>query len=158
MHHPSAGRWFLNVAPYSCDIMVLTAMQITDKREIASEMKDTLDTLSPFIEKHTAVVCPECAEVCCADRHGRYDSDDLAFLRLLGIATTPYWQERDPAGSCRHMTESGCSLQRWLRPYRCTFYFCDSLLKSLEQDNSKLYRAFIEYLRHLLYLRQRLAD
>ena len=37
-----------------------------------------------------------------------------------------------------------------------TGFFCDGLLKSIEDDNAKLYRAFIGYFQHLVSLRQRL--
>ena len=131
-------------------------MQKCEKKEIAYEIKETFDLVSPFIEKHTLLVCPDCEKVCCADKHGRYDGDDLCFLNSLGIEVSQDGPERNEECSCRFITEKGCSLERWMRPFRCTFFFCDGLLKSIEDDNAKLYRAFLGYFQHLVSLRQRL--
>lgn len=128
------------------------------QREIAREIRETLDTLSPFIEKHTSIVCHDCHEVCCADRHGLYDRDDLIFLNALGIEVSQGGPAYDDNESCRNITEHGCKLERWMRPYRCTFFFCDALLKNLQNDNAKLYRAFNSYFNHLISLRQRLTE
>jgi len=126
--------------------------------ELAMEIKEAFHTVSPFIEKHTAIVCPDCNHLCCKDKHGRYDQDDLKFLRAINESIPPDQDERDASGPCRNMGENGCTLERYLRPFRCTHFFCDPLLKSLEQDSAKLYRAFIGYLQHLIEVRQKLLD
>jgi hypothetical protein len=127
-----------------------------DTAETALELKDAFHLVSPFIEKHTTLVCPECEQICCADKHGRYDKHDLLFLNALGIAVPDLETERKETDACRYISRRGCTLERWLRPFRCTFFFCDALLKSLEQDNAKLYRAFTDYFSHLTMLRQKL--
>lgn len=132
--------------------------QKNDLREIAYEMREMFDLLSPFLEKHTSSICPACENVCCADKHGRYDGDDLLFLDALGIEVPSEETGRKyDDQSCRYMTERGCFLPRWMRPYRCTFFFCDRLLKSIQEGDTKLYRAFIGYFQYLIHLRQRLA-
>jgi len=132
-------------------------LQHADITELAQQLKETFDTLSPFIEKHTAVVCPACKKVCCADKHGRYDSDDIAYLKALDIEIPLQPADREETAACRYITETGCSLQRWMRPYRCTLFFCDALLKSLEHDNPGLYRAFNDYFQFMISLRQQLT-
>jgi hypothetical protein len=129
----------------------------SDRAELARELKEAFDTVSPFIEKHTAVVCPDCKEVCCADKHGRHDDDDRLFLEALGTDIPECPDEKKGDSACRFMGETGCSLERWMRPYRCTLFFCDALSKSLECDNAKLYRAFLDYFDHLVFLRRELA-
>ena len=128
----------------------------TDRSDLAEEIKAAFNTVSPFIEKHTSIVCPTCEKVCCIDKHSKYDKDDNVFIEAL-CAEMPLkdsdCRESDP---CRYLAERGCSLERWMRPYRCTFFFCDPLLKSLENDNAKLYRAFVEYFKHLVALREKL--
>jgi len=129
---------------------------VSDRSELARDLKEAFNTVSPFIEKHTAIVCPECEKVCCADKHGRYDSNDLLFLESLEADIPQYTDERKEDDACRFINETGCSLERWMRPYRCTFFFCDALLKSLENDNAKLYRAFLDYFQYLVSLRREL--
>jgi hypothetical protein len=122
--------------------------------ELADELRQAFRAVSPFIEKHTAIVCPECKKVCCIDKHGRYDNNDLVFLRALGAGKRHGLPDRDESEPCRFLNATGCSRERWERPFRCTQFFCDALLKSLENDNAKLYRAFVEYLQHLISVRQ----
>ncbi len=134
----------------------MTETDAADRVDLALQIKESFKTVSPFIEKHTSIVCPDCKKVCCADKHGRYDSDDMLFLKELGVDCEQQTEGFDEEGSCRFMFEAGCSLDRWIRPFRCTFFFCDDLLKSIENDNAKLYRAFIDYFQHLVSLRQEL--
>lgn len=133
-------------------------LQHDDQKEMAHELKDAFSAVSPFIEKHTSIVCPECEKVCCIDKHGRYDKNDLVFLRALGIEIPHDPSDLEETELCRFLKEKGCSRQRWERPFRCTHFFCDPLLKSLENDNAKLYRAFIGYLQYLVDVRRRLLD
>lgn len=131
---------------------------VSDLKERALELKEAFRAVSPFIEKHTSIVCPECEQVCCVDKHGIYDKNDIVFIEALG-GTGPYdiadRQETDP---CRFLNDAGCSRERWMRPFRCTHFFCDPLLKSLEKDNAKLYRAFLEYLQCLVSTRNNLLE
>ena len=127
-----------------------------DIEETALELKEAFHLVSPFIEKHSNLVCPECEQVCCADKHGRYDKNDLYFFNALGITVPDHVSDRKESDTCRYIVTHGCSLERWMRPFRCTFFFCDALLKNLEQDNAKLYRAFTDYFQHLTMLRQKL--
>jgi len=127
-----------------------------EERGLAHELRQTFDLISPFIERHTSIVCPRCKDVCCIDKHGRYDRDDILFLKALGIerlVEDNALRETDP---CRYLTEEGCSLPRWRRPFRCTYFFCDPLLKSLQGDDPKFYRTFVDYLQHLISVRGRL--
>ncbi|HDH00812.1 MAG TPA: hypothetical protein ENG80_03255 [Nitrospirae bacterium] len=129
-----------------------------DKTELANELKLAFSAVSPFIEKHTSIVCPACEKVCCIDKHGRYDNNDLVFLGPLGADISHNPSGREETDPCRFLDEKGCSRERWQRPFRCTFFFCDALLESLEDDNAKLYRAFTAFLQHLVYVRQKLLD
>ena len=126
--------------------------------DLANEIKEAFNTVSPFIEKHTAIVCPDCNNLCCKDKHGRHDEDDIKFLKAINEPIPPEQTDRNESGPCRYISEKGFSIERYLRPFRCTHFFCDPLLKSLENDNAKLYRAFITYLKHLICSRQKLLD
>lgn len=132
--------------------------QSDSRKELANELREAFNAVSPFIEKHTSIVCPECEKICCKDKHGRHDRDDLKFITALGAEIHLDTAERDESGPCRFMNEKGCALKRWERPFRCTHFFCDPLLKSLENDNAKLYRSFVEYLQYLISVRQRFLE
>lgn len=35
------------------------------------------------------------------------------------------------------MGQQGCTQPRWLRPFRCTWYFCDPLIKALDEGSQR---------------------
>ena len=125
---------------------------------IADELKDAFIAVSPFIQKHTSVVCPHCEKVCCINKHGDPDENDLVFLSKLGIDLQGYVSDRKDTDPCRFLAEKGCSLERWMRPFRCTWFFCEPLLKSISEDNARAYREFVGSLRRLVLIRQKLIE
>lgn len=128
-----------------------------DRCSLAIELKEIFEIISPYIERHTSLVCPTCEDVCCIDKHGHYDNDDLIFLKALAVEAYQEDDVRKETEPCRFLTSKGCSLERWRRPFRCTSFFCDPLIKSLQADDPKLYRAFVDYFNHLISIRQKLA-
>ncbi len=128
----------------------------SDRRGLAEELKRLFQEISPFIETHTTLVCPECPKVCCINRHSFYSMNDIIFLSALGEGIYPYTPDRKETDPCRHMSKRGCSLKRWKRPYRCTFYFCEPLLESFSQEKPRLYREFIYSYQQLTLVRGKL--
>ncbi|MCK5140316.1 MAG: hypothetical protein KAQ85_10775 [Thermodesulfovibrionia bacterium] len=124
----------------------------------AHELKRELETISPFIEKHTSIVCPSCEKVCCINKHGYYDKEDMVFLSSLGIKITPYILNRKDTDTCRFSRGNGCLLNRWMRPFRCTWYFCEPLLESMKREHGKTYRDFVTALQRMIAVRQALTD
>ena len=129
-----------------------------DNKALAKDLKDAFNMVSPFIEKHTAIVCPDCEDICCKDKHARHDHDDLVFMKVMGVDISSDNLGLEESDPCRNMTQTGCSLERWMRPFRCTSFFCDPLLKSMEEDNAKLYRAFMMFFEHMVSSRKILLD
>jgi hypothetical protein len=127
-----------------------------DKVRTAGELRDAFEAVSPFIQRHTMRVCPLCKKVCCINKHGDYDNNDLVFIVSMGIEVPPSLPERRETDPCRFLKDSGCMLQRWRRPFRCTWYFCESLLESMKEDNSRDYRIFIYSLQKLVSIRRHL--
>jgi len=132
-------------------------MHETDKTEIANELKKIFNAVSPFIEKHTASICPLCERVCCTNKHGSHTKDDIYFLKALGIKVPSIDRDKKETDPCVHLAEDGCSLRRWERPFRCTWFFCDPLLQSMK-DNGKAYREFVNSLNMLILVRQKLIE
>lgn len=125
---------------------------------IACDFKKTIKEVSPFIQKHTSIVCPTCEKVCCIDRHSSYDNEDLIFISAIGIEIPSYIPGRKDTEPCRFLSEQGCSLHRWERPFRCTWYFCEPLLESMRMDRGKTYRVFIDSFRRLISIRKDLIE
>ncbi len=123
-----------------------------------SELKEAFDSISPYIQKHTSKVCPVCEKVCCIDRHGNYDEKDLIFISALGLNNNGNKSDRADTDPCRFLQKNGCSLPRYKRPFRCTWYFCERLLESMKADRPREYRVFISAFQHLQAIRQRLLE
>jgi hypothetical protein len=124
---------------------------------VAREMKRAYEAVSPFIEKHTARACPSCPRVCCIDRHAVNEEEDLAFFSALGVDAPQVRAKERDTEPCRHLSSRGCSLPRWQRPYRCTWYFCQTLLEEMPGESAAEYREFIMTLGRLRSVRQRLV-
>ncbi|MBI4680360.1 MAG: hypothetical protein HY753_03915 [Nitrospirae bacterium] len=124
----------------------------------ADELKEAFDSVSPYIQKHTSQVCPSCPKVCCIDRHGRYEENDLIFIAAMRLDNLNCESDRPDTDPCRFLSEKGCSLPRYRRPFRCTWYFCEKLLDSMKDDGAREYKSFISALQKLQGLRQKLLE
>jgi hypothetical protein len=125
---------------------------------LALELKAAYEELSPLIEAFTAEVCPTCEKVCCIDRHGTHEEADLFFLAAACEDAPPEPPLEDDTLPCRHLGKTGCSIERWRRPYRCTWYFCPALLEAMPPGDPRGYRELVAKLEKLGELRHRLID
>ncbi len=103
----------------------------------AHRLKQLLVESSPLIEEYTAAVCPDCVDVCCRQKHGTHRERDLAYLHALGTPAPPLNANRDPEGPCQFMGQAGCTLPRWARAFKCTWYFCEPLLAALDEGEPR---------------------
>ena len=130
---------------------------MNDRAAIAEKLKKLLIEASPLIEEYTAAVCPACTDVCCRQKHGLYQKSDIAYLQALGVKAPPRDQGRPPEGSCEFMGPRGCEQPRWLRPFKCTWYFCEPLLNALNDGPSRKARRLSALLRDMADLYRELA-
>ena len=107
----------------------------------ALRLQQLLTETSPLIEAYTSTVCPSCTDVCCRQRHGLFTSRDRAYLAAL----RPEAPLHDPLhpldGPCQFLGPEGCVKPRWQRAWKCTWYFCEPLLRALEEGPAKQARA-----------------
>ncbi len=129
----------------------------SDQADALAEVSSTarqaeilIETISPVIEAYTVAACPECASVCCVNRHSRFDRSDLIFMAALGIDIP----DDDPliadTDACRFLGMQGCLRKRSRRPYRCTWFFCESLMEQImRQTSAPELRKFMELLQKI---------
>ncbi len=110
---------------------------MTENSCAAHTIKRALIDISPLIEEYTTQVCPDCGDVCCKQRHGIMNEHDLRYLAALGEPAPAYDPARQLDGHCQFMGPRGCTTPRWLRPWRCTSYFCDALLDAMNNGTQK---------------------
>lgn len=124
----------------------------------AEELKQLLIESSPLIEEYTADVCPGCTDVCCRQKHGLYQERDIRYLRALGVALPQRDETRPPDGPCECMGPRGCVPPRWMRPFKCTWYFCEPLLAALREGPQKKARRLAAVMREMIDLYGGLSD
>ena len=131
-------------------------MITNDKKKLASELKDLLEVVSVYFEKHSSKICPKCKTVCCMVKHGYYDKDDRMFLSALGIDAPSFDPNKNATDPCVFLKENGCSLPRWKRPFHCTWFFCEPLHGSMLDGSRNAYKSFISSYKKLILARQKL--
>jgi hypothetical protein len=101
-------------------------------KSIAQKIQEGIKRIDPFIQQATRSVCPSCNDVCCISKHGYYTCEDLVYLTALNLEPHQVIFGRNDTDPCQYLLEHGCSVERWLRPSGCTWYFCESLLDYME--------------------------
>ncbi len=119
----------------------------------SEKQRKLLIEISPAIEEYTATVCPGCRDVCCKQRHGIMNEQDRSYCASLGEALPVYDPERSQDGPCQFMSASGCVIPRWLRPWRCTAYFCDALLVAMNSGPPTKVRRISALIQEIVNLR-----
>ena len=120
--------------------------------KIAERLKELLIESSPLIEEYTAITCPGCRDVCCRQKHGIFRERDIWYMQALGIDVPRRDASRPLEGPCECMGPQGCSQPRWIRPFKCTWYFCDPLLAALNEAPQKRARRLTEVMQEMLDL------
>ncbi len=105
---------------------------MNDHAAVAEKLKKLLIESSPLIEENTAAVCPACTDVCCRQKHGLYREVDNVYLKALGVTAPRRDESMHLEGPCESMGPKGCIQPRWMRPIKCTWYFCEPLLNALD--------------------------
>lgn len=108
-----------------------------DEKAAAERLKQLLIDASPLIEEYTSAVCPGCVDVCCRQKHGILRDRDKRYLSALGAEAPPRDESRAAEGPCELMGPTGCLHPRWMRPFKCTWYFCEPLLTALNEGPQK---------------------
>jgi len=113
---------------------------------------------SPLIEELTCATCPSCTDVCCRQKHGAYQERDRIYLEAIGVPIPQTDRSRLPDSPCEFLGERGCIHPRWLRPFKCTWYFCEHLLKSLEERPAREARKLTAVMEEMILLYDQLEE
>jgi hypothetical protein len=124
----------------------------------AHMIKEEIDRVSGFIQLNTSVVCPACEKVCCINKHGYYDRQDIIYIFALGLERPVYGEGIHDTAPCQFLSGHGCSRERSARPFRCNWYFCDTLLGHMENGPARPYREFIGRFQGIIETRRKMTD
>ncbi len=126
---------------------------------LAAVVARDMGNLGAFLQPHTTIVCPDCASVCCINRHSYHALDDIVYIYAIGEKIPLHNSAIDDSGPCHFLGKAGCTLARSLRPYRCNWYFCSPLLDHITASNSnRHYRLFIKLLQEITQNRQNMME
>ncbi len=112
--------------------IVFKKYELQKVKEFAKNYQIKIEKISPLIENVTQRICPSCKEVCCINKHGYYNFEDLIYLYAVGLEFPNYKFGGEDSEACQFLSHNGCSLNRSLRPSGCNWYFCDALLEYIE--------------------------
>jgi len=121
-------------------------------------LSQLMEEVSPFIQRTTSAVCPNCKNVCCVNRHGYYDHRDLVYVFALGASRPAYRDRVHDNDPCQFLSGAGCTIKRLLRPFRCNWYFCAALLARMENGPARPYRAFVSRFQEIIEVRRTMLD
>jgi hypothetical protein len=125
---------------------------------LAQKTKTLIDKIDPFIQNYTSIVCPQCKDVCCINRHSRYDFDDLLYIYALQIREPITYDNINENDPCQFLSSMGCIIERYRRPFRCNWYFCNNLLKVMNEGQARPYRSFISLMNEIIHSRREMVD
>ncbi len=123
--------------------------EATNLKSMAKQIVLAYAEIDSTLEWACLTSCPTCADVCCGRATVWYDLKDLLTI-FLSTEMLPNNQiYRRPDTSCCNLTPSGCRLQRYERPFICTWYICPDQKVVIEglpdcTDKTSLFRALDE--------------
>lgn len=101
-------------------------------KELAQKVKGGIEKISFFIQQSTELVCTNCTDVCCINKHGYYNYEDLIYIYAIGLKPPDYDFGKKDSTLCQFLSEKGCVMDRSVRPSGCNWYFCEPLFDHME--------------------------
>lgn len=120
--------------------------------DTAEKLQQLLMDSSSLIEEYTREACPDCTDVCCRQKHGTYRERDIIYLNAIGALAPPFDRSRAPEARCEYLGHEGCVHPRWLRPFKCTWYFCDPIMRIMEERPQRSARALTAVMEEMIRL------
>ncbi|GAB6909368.1 conserved hypothetical protein [Desulfosarcina cetonica] len=109
--------------------------------QTAGKIRMRLESIFPCMDALCRHTCPTCTDNCCQRAWVWADFKDLLFYHLAGI-TPPEAQLLGGRGEhCRYAGPFGCRLDRFQRPFVCSWYLCPAqtlILQNTPADRDDL--------------------
>ncbi len=135
-----------------CDYLYDTAKDIRLKYE---EISDSIE----MVCSHT---CVDCEDICCIRATIWFDLKDLLYM-YFGLKKFPESQvekqmKENKKNACCNFTKNGCFLNRFERPFVCTWYFCPTQTQYLNSRHPELKQTIGQTLQDIKELRNRMEE
>jgi hypothetical protein len=120
--------------------------------DTAKRLQQLLIDSSAMIEEYTREVCPSCTDVCCKQKHGAYRERDIIYLNAISALILITDRNLPPESQCEFLGVKGCIHPRWLRPFKCTWYFCEPIVKAMQDRPQRSARALTAVMEEMIRL------
>ncbi|MDL2268581.1 hypothetical protein LJC71_03205 [Desulfosarcina sp. OttesenSCG-928-A07] len=91
---------------------------------LAKTIHTDFAAIFPHLDDLCEKTCPACTDNCCQRARIWADFRDLTFYHLAGISPPDQQTLSKNGDHCRYQSLSGCRLNRFQRPFVCTWYLC----------------------------------
>lgn len=127
-------------------------------RSLAHQARQALNDLDAFMTRYCAQTCPHCTNACCRALRVAYNVTDLVYLWGLHEALPLGQTRRNETDPCRYYSSSGCILPRHLRPYVCTWFFCEAHMQLFSMETPRFQRHVLAVLQEMRRLRSAMYE
>ncbi len=147
-------------ANWSIDYLICHHHQELQKaRKIALDIHNKYQILFLEMEVLSKTTCPHCRHPCCQSAKPYFDFRDIIYLHLQNNNHLPAMQtigkKRD---HCRFISPTGCTLERTVRPFICTWYICPTQQLALTIDRNIKFPQLLLILKKIQVLRWQLEE
>ncbi len=129
-----------------------------ESKRLAQQIKSYLLEIDPFIDAYAKKVCSACTNICCLNKNSRYEYDDIIYILALREKFPIPKRNLEEKEPCYLLSEKGCIIPRYIRPFRCNWYLCDNLLKEMESAPTRVFREFSNTFSKILQARQQMLN
>ena len=130
--------------------------ELEEVLRLGFNIKESFIKLDPYFFKINNKMCCLCIDHCCINRHGFPDFEDLIIRRSLELPLLEYDFSAFDTDTCQFLGEKGCTLKRYERSYRCSWYFCDKVFDYYEKNDQEFFLTLEKELAHIGELRQKI--
>lgn len=104
--------------------------------QISCGIQENLQKIAEVIGPACQVCCTSCRTICCTHAKPYFDFRDLLYLHLAGFTTPKTQPISEYAGTCAYLSATGCTLNRTIRPWICTWYICSEMRSFFENTDA----------------------
>jgi len=98
--------------------------QLDQVKKTADSIKNLIASIDLPLDRLCKRTCVQCSAPCCLVADVSYDFKDLLLIHLTDQALPPGQARRAAHEVCCYLGPEGCLLQRFERPWICTWYIC----------------------------------
>lgn len=131
------------------------------KSELKSKAQQLLYMINEIdntIQDITSRVCIDCTDVCCINKHGYYEFSDIIYICLIEEDMPFFRNDLTDTEPCQFLSQKGCSLSRFKRPFRCNWYFCSDLIRFIGMYGKKRGRTLSKTMQSIIDIRSEIIE